>query len=333
MAQRLDIVEEKFLNTIKKEKLIEKGDVIVVGVSGGPDSITLLTCLNKYKSKLGCKIICAHINHLIREDSTEDEQFVENVCKKMAIPFYAKRVKVEELAKINKKGTEETGRKVRYDFFNEICKKENANKIAIAHNQNDNAETMILNLVRGSGMQGLEGIQPSKYGKYIRPLIYVSRKEIEQYCEKNQLHPRIDSTNKENIYKRNIIRNIIMPELRKLNPNIEESLSRTSILAKENNEFVEQYAKKEYESIESKKNSNEVEIDLKKFNQENISIKQIIIRTAIEKLTGTTRNISKSYIDNIISMANNNIGGKHIEFNKIQVGVTKGKIIFTKKEQ
>jgi len=182
-------------------------------------------------------------------------------------------------------------------------------------------------------MQGLEGIQPSEYGKYIRPLIYVSRKEIEQYCEKNQLHPRIDSTNKENIYKRNIIRNIIMPELRKLNPNIEESLSRTSILAKENNEFVEQYAKKEYESIESKKNSNEVEIDLKKFNQENISIKQIIIRTAIEKLTGTTRNISKSYIDNIISMANNNIGGKHIEFNKIQVGVTKGKIIFAKKEQ
>ena len=251
----------------------------------------------------------------------------------MDIPFYAKRVKVEELAKINKKGTEETGRKVRYDFFNEICKKENANKIAIAHNQNDNAETMILNLVRGCGMQGLEGIQPSEYGKYIRPLIYVSRKEIEQYCEKNQLHPRIDSTNKENIYKRNIIRNIIMPELRKLNPNIEESLSRTSILAKQNNEFVEQYAKKQYESIESKKNSNKVEIDLKKFNQENISIKQIIIRTAIENLTGTTRNISKSYIDNIISMANNNISGKHIEFNKIQVGVTKGKIIFTKKEQ
>ena len=182
-------------------------------------------------------------------------------------------------------------------------------------------------------MQGLEGIQPSEYGKYIRPLIYVSRKEIEQYCEKNQLHPRIDSTNKENIYKRNIIRNIIMPELRKLNPNIEESLSRTSILAKQNNEFVEQYAKKQYESIESKKNSNKVEIDLKKFNQENISIKQIIIRTAIESLTGTTRNISKSYIDNIISMANNNISGKHIEFNKIQVGVTKGKIIFTKKEQ
>lgn len=333
MAQRLDIVEEKFLNTIKKENLIEKGDVIVVGVSGGPDSITLLTCLNKYKSKLGCKIICAHINHLIREDSTEDEQFVENVCKKMDIPFYAKRVKVEELAKINKKGTEETGRKVRYDFFDEICKKENANKIAIAHNQNDNAETMILNLVRGCGMQGLEGIQPSEYGKYIRPLIYVSRKEIEQYCEKNQLHPRIDSTNKENIYKRNIIRNIIMPKLRKLNPNIEESLSRTSILAKQNNEFVEQYAKKQYESIESKKNSNKVEIDLKKFNQENISIKQIIIRTAIESLTGTTRNISKSYIDNIISMANNNISGKHIEFNKIQVGVTKGKIIFTKKEQ
>ena len=99
MAQRLDILEQKFLDTIKENNLIDEGDVIVVGVSGGPDSITLLTCLNKYKEKLKYSIIVAHINHLIRKDSTEDERFVENACKKMNIKFYAKRINVLQIAK------------------------------------------------------------------------------------------------------------------------------------------------------------------------------------------------------------------------------------------
>mgnify|MGYP003532760316 CR=1 FL=1 len=147
MGKRLDIVEEKFLNTVRDYNLIESGDVIVVGVSGGPDSITLLTCLNKYKEKFNYKIIVAHINHLIRKDSTDDEQFVENYCKKNDIPIFIKRAKVEEIAKKEKRGTEETGRRIRYEFFNDVLKKNNANKIAIAHNMNDNAETMILNLI------------------------------------------------------------------------------------------------------------------------------------------------------------------------------------------
>ena len=103
MAKRLDKLEQNFLDTIKENNLINKGDVIVVGVSGGPDSITLLTCLNKYKDYLGAKLICAHINHLIRKDSTEDEQFVENVCEKMGIKFYVKRAEVEKIAKEQKR--------------------------------------------------------------------------------------------------------------------------------------------------------------------------------------------------------------------------------------
>ena len=144
MAKRLDAVEEKFLNTVKENNLIDFGDKIVVGVSGGPDSLTLLSLLLKYKEKFNIEIIVAHVNHLIRKDSTEDEQFVENFCKKNGVKFYCKRVNVLEIAKKEKKGTEEVGRKERYKFFREICKKENANKIAIAHNMNDNAETMIL---------------------------------------------------------------------------------------------------------------------------------------------------------------------------------------------
>lgn len=326
MAKRLNIVEEKFLDTIKNNNLINSGDKIVVGVSGGPDSLTLLTLLNKYKSKFNYEIIVAHVNHLIRKDSTDDEQFVENYCKKNGIKFYYKRVNVQEIAKQQKKGEEEVGRNERYKFFDEICEKENANKIAIAHNMNDNAETMLLNLIRGTGLNGLEGIQPSQYNnRFIRPLINCNRNEIEDFCKENNLEPRIDSTNKENIYKRNIIRNKLIPFLKELNPNIIETLSRTSVIIAENNEFIQKEAQKNFNKITELK-SNLVEIDLKDFNKMPIAMRKAIIQLSIDKLNGNIRNISKKNIDDIIKLAENNIGNKYIIYKNIKAEVKKGKL-------
>lgn len=313
--KRLDPVEEKFLNTIKENNLINEGDVIVIGVSGGPDSITLLTCLNKYKNKFNCKLIVAHINHLIREDSTEDEQYVENFCKKIDVPVFIKRVDILKLADEWKKGTEETGRIIRYEFFDEIAKKEKANKIAIAHNMNDNAETILLNIIRGSGLSGLEGIQPYKYNKYIRPIINCTREEIEEYCKKNNLMPRIDSTNKENIYKRNIIRNELIPYLKKINPSIVETLSRTSRIVKENNEYIGKQAKVTYERIATETEKT-VEFKLADFNSQEKAIQNMLILTAIKRLTGDIRNIEKSNIDDIVKLAQRKIGNKHMVINK-----------------
>ena len=289
MAQRLDVLEEKFLKTVKENNLIKENEVIVVGVSGGPDSIALLYCLNKFKKMLKYKIVCAHINHLIRKDSTDDEKFVENECKKLEIPFFKKREDIEALSKKLKKGTEETGRKVRYDFFDEVSEKVGATKIAIAHNMNDNAETMLLNLIRGAGMQGLEGIQEVEYGKYIRPFINISRDEIEKYCEKNHLNPRIDSTNKENIYNRNIIRNEILPKIKEINPNIVESLSRMSKIIREHNSFIKDYTMKVYNDI-SHISVGEISFDVKEFNKQPKTIKQNLVLLSIEKLLGSTRN-------------------------------------------
>lgn len=326
MAKRLNIVEEKFLDTIKNNNLINSGDKIVVGVSGGPDSLTLLTLLNKYKSKFNYEIIVAHVNHLIRKDSTDDEQFVENYCKKNGIKFYCKRVNVQEIAKQQKKGEEEVGRNERYKFFDEICEKENANKIAIAHNMNDNAETMLLNLIRGTGLNGLEGIQPSQYNnRFIRPLINCNRNEIEDFCKENNLEPRIDSTNKENIYKRNIIRNKLIPFLKEFNPNIIETLSRTSVIIAENNEFIQKEAQKNFNKITELK-SNLVEIDLKDFNKMPIAMRKAIIQLSIDKLNGNIRNISKKNIDDIIKLAENNIGNKYIIYKNIKAEVKKGKL-------
>lgn len=328
MAKRLDKLEQNFLDTIKENNLINKGDVIVVGVSGGPDSITLLTCLNKYKEYLGITVICAHVNHLIRVDSTEDEQYVENMCEKMGIKCYVKRENIEELAKEQKKGTEEVGRKIRYDFFDEIAKKENANKIAIAHNMNDNAETMLLNIIRGTGMQGLEGIQAEEYGKYIRPLINCARAEIEEYCEKNNLQPRIDSTNKENIYKRNIVRNKILPQMKEINPNIVENLSRLSKIIKSENSYIKNEVKNIYNRIATL-SLGKIEIDIHEFQKLELSLKQNLILYAINQIAGSTRNIEKINIDDIIEMSNRNIGNKYIMLNKnIKISIKNKKIIF-----
>ena len=153
-------MKNKVIETIKKYKLIEAGDKIVLGVSGGPDSISMLNILNEIKDEFDFKIYVAHINHLIREEAIDDEKFVENYCKKNDISFFCKRAEVQKIAETQKIGTEEAGRNVRYEFFEEVCSKVGANKIAIAHNKNDKIETIIMHLLRGSGLSGLKGMQP-----------------------------------------------------------------------------------------------------------------------------------------------------------------------------
>ena len=178
-------------------ELIKSGDKIVLGVSGGPDSMCMLDIIRELKEKeiIDFDIYVAHINHMIREEAIEDEKYVQDYCQKYNIECYIKRADVLRIADENKIGTEEAGRKVRYDFFEEVLRKTGANKIAIAHNKNDKIETIIMHLLRGSGLSGLKGIQPIRDNKYIRPLIECERQEIEQYCEERKLHPRIDKTN------------------------------------------------------------------------------------------------------------------------------------------
>ena len=140
-----------------------------------------ILCKIKKENEINFDLVVAHINHMIREEAIDDEKYVEDYCKKNQIKFYAQRIDVKKYANNNKIGLEEAGRKLRYDFFEEVMKLSQANKIAIAHNKNDKAETIIMNIFRGSGISGLKGIEPERCNKYIRPLIECERKEIEQY--------------------------------------------------------------------------------------------------------------------------------------------------------
>ena len=318
-------------NTITKYNLIEYGDSIVVGVSGGRDSMTLLSILLKLKEELSLKIYVAHVNHGIRENAKIDEAYVREFCKKNNIQCFVKKADIIRLSKEEKRGVEETGRKVRYDFFEEVLKITGANKIAIAHNLNDNAETIIMHAIRGSGISGLKGIEP-KSGKYIRPLIETSREEIEEYCVNNNLEPRHDESNDDNTYTRNKIRNIVIPYLKEeFNPNIVESLNRMSEIIKEEEGFIQKETRKIFEEIVLTSEENKIEYNIKIFNIQERVIQKRLILLGIQEIVGNTKGIEKVNIDDIIKLCNNNIGNKFIEPTKgVRVGI-KNKRIYIEK--
>lgn len=327
------MVRETILNTIKKYNLIDPNDIIVVAVSGGPDSMCLLDNLVYLKEQLKIKqIVVAHLNHMIREEANSETEYVKTYCKSKNIECYIKFVDVIKIAEKQKIGTEEAGRKERYNFFEEVSKKVNANKIAIAHNCNDNAETVFMHLLRGSGISGLCGIKPYREGKFIRPLIKCKRNEIEQYCEDNKLYPKYDKSNNDNTYTRNRIRNELIPYIQKeFNPNIIETIDRLSELVLNEEEYMEKVINNTYEDILIEEKIGSITLDLKKFNLLEYVIKTRLILYITKKIFGTANGIEKKHVEDIIVLCGNNIGNKFLTPNKnLKITVRNKKIYFEK---
>jgi len=226
--------------TIQKHKMIQSGEDVAVALSGGMDSVSLLFVLHELQKELDFFLSAVHINHQLRgDDSDDDELFCKNLCERLNIKFTVLTYNINEIAKKNKKSIELTARKIRYDSF-ELLK---ADKIATAHNQNDFLETVILNLIRGTGIKGLCGI-PAKRGKIIRPLLYSSREEILKYIFENNIDYVHDKTNDETVYTRNKIRHGIIPRLKEINPKVEETVQKMSARLLEADDYIESEAKK-----------------------------------------------------------------------------------------
>lgn len=323
-------MKEKVLKTIQKYNLIEENNKLVVGVSGGPDSMALLNVLLEFKEEgtLIFDMVVCHINHGIRIEADSDEEFVANFCKQNNIPFFVKKIKVEELALKEKIGTEEMGRKERYAFFEEILKQTGANKIVTAHTANDNAETVLMNILRGSGTSGLKGIE-AKREKLIRPLIDCTREEIEAYCEQKNLSPRIDKTNLENVYTRNKVRNLLIPYIKEnFNPNIIETINRLSDLSKQEDEYLEKQTAIVYQKTVVEEQKHQIILDLKSFNLQETVIKSRLVLYTINRLFGTRNGIEKKHIEDILLLCSNNIGNKFLIPNKKVKILVKNKKIF-----
>ncbi len=323
--------EEKVLETISQFNMIESGDRILAAVSGGADSVCMLHILNRLKNTMGFELFCVHLNHSLRGEAADnDERFVAELCKELGIKFFARKVDVNELAKAEKLTVEEAGRKARYDFFRELSLKHKLNKIATAHNQNDNAETVLMRIIRGTGIDGLSGIPHIREDGVIRPVLDISRSEIEGYCQKYNLNFCTDATNADNDYTRNKIRNQLIPYIEKeFNPSFCGALSRLAETATEDSNFLDGYAKRLYARLANPMPSKKpiaLHIDSLRFLEKSVAVR--IVRLAAAEAVKEIK-LSKTHIEDIFKLLDNETGSSINLPQGLNAGISYGWLTFT----
>ena len=229
---------QKVWNFVKEHNLIHKNDSILLAISGGSDSVFLLHFFSVIKNHLNLNLVAAHLNHSLRgEDSDKDEKFVDKICNDLNIKLVTRKVDVREYAKANKLNIEEAGRILRYSFFNETKEQYRLNKIATGHTSDDNAESIVFNLIRGTGVSGLAGIA-IRNEAIIRPILCLTKSEILDFLNENKIKYIIDKSNLSTDFSRNLIRLKVIPELKKINPALSETLLNTSNLFKSLRDFL-----------------------------------------------------------------------------------------------
>ncbi len=272
------------------------GDRVVVAVSGGPDSVCLLDILYQLKDDFGLQLVAAHLDHGLRPDEDEAEtRFVKSLAESLQIPFETK--KAGGLMTQQGSSLEERARHVRYRFLEEALQKFSARKIAVGHNLNDQAETVLMRLIRGSGSSGLAGIPPLRNEKIIRPLIEVSRKEIESYIEQRGLKYVTDVSNLESRYLRNSIRLELLPQLRKYQPRIVELLGQTAGIMRRDEECLEEMTKAWIKGQGESGEGRELRFHLSSFKKLPEALKNRVIRYAVRETGGTLRRVSLRHIE------------------------------------
>lgn len=323
----------KVYNTIEKYKMICQGDSIVTGVSGGPDSMCMLHILLRLKDKFDLSIFAAHLNHQFRgKEADDDAIYVRDICHEWGIQTFIKVFDVPAYAKENGLSSEEAGREIRYELYDEVMKKVGGQKIAVAHNMNDHIETIFMNLLRGSGIEGLKGIEAVR-GQIIRPLINAERDEIEEYCRINKISPRIDKTNLEPIYGRNKIRLELIPYIKDtFNPNIMSTLNRFSDIAVLENDYMDKEAEKSFfEVAESYENG--IKYCINKLDNLHPALQRRVIRIGLEKLLGSLKGIEYKHIEEILKILHDNTGAAAVLPRNIRAYVSYENLIIGPKNE
>lgn len=287
------------------------GDKVIAGVSGGADSVCLFLMLLELREKIGFDLIAVHVHHGLRgEAADQDQRFVEALCEQHRIPLEIFRVNLESIAKKRKQSLEEAGRMVRREAFDSVCKKYGGNKIALAHHQNDNAETLLWNLSRGTGLDGLGGIRPVN-GKFIRPLLCMNRKEIEEYLAKRKQSYCIDETNAGTDYTRNKLRHLVLPILEEqVNSAAVRHMNETMEQIWELQEYMQEQVEAAYQECvqEHFEKACWIQIQQKSFETFPELIKKMVIRKGMEQVGGKKRDLSHKHVDVMMELMNKQVG-------------------------
>lgn len=297
------MVYDRMKKTVLDHQLIQEGDGIVVGLSGGPDSVCLLHTLYRLSKEIRIKIYAVHLNHMIRGlDAFLDSLYVMKLCQSLYIPCFVRAIDVPKYCQDNKLGLEDGARRLRYQIFSEVRDRMGANKIAIGHNKNDQAETILMRIMRGTGLQGLRGIEYKRRDGVIRPILDLDRESIEAYCLEHKLLPRIDATNLEAIYSRNKIRLKILPYMKsEFNDNIIDSIVRMGDSLRSDSDYINSQVDKiaEY-AVKTYSDGSYIFVDYIKDSHP--AIKNRLIIGAIRSLLGNVTSIEKKHIDEVLEL-------------------------------
>lgn len=282
--------------------LTDIGDSILLGLSGGADSVCLLFILYELREELGISISAVHVNHCIRgEEADRDELFCRNLADRLGVPFKSVRVDVPAIAKAEGLSCEEAGRKVRYEIFNTTAVEMGCNKICVAHHMNDSAETFLFQLFRGSRLNGLSGIRPMN-GNVIRPLLCLTRNDIEEYLEDIEESYVTDSTNLSEDYSRNLIRNTIFKEAEKIQPRVISHISDTASYISKVTAFMDRMAENVYKDTTEETGTDEISISIPKLKEADPLLAEMVVYKAICKVAGRKKDITSEFVESCIAL-------------------------------
>ena len=299
------------IKTINKHSMLKGGETVLVGLSGGPDSVCLLTVLHRIKDDFHLTIRAVYVDHNLRPGETPSEiAFCRDFCGKMKVDFRVKSVDVKGYVKTYKLNKQEAARELRYKAFYEAAQETSADKIALAHNADDQAETVFMRLVRGTGPSGLTGI-PAKRGALIRPLIEIERGEIEDFLESEHIRSIIDSSNLQTDYFRNRFRLMIMPELKKMNPGLIQSVNRTVSILQEEERYLGIIVTKTLMKMISRKTERRIELFLSPMEAMDIVILRRVLRRAVNETEGL-KGIGFIHIEDIIRLIKDGKSGDRL---------------------
>jgi tRNA(Ile)-lysidine synthase len=304
---------EKVKKAIEQQNLICRADKILIGVSGGADSVALASILQSLRATLGVQLVIAHFNHKLRASADADQRFVEGLAKRFNVPF----ISAGWTGK--RSSSEESSREKRFAFFIRAAMKTNADSVALAHTMNDQAETVLMRILRGSGLQGIGAIRPKNkmHGMtFIRPLLGFQRQEIETYLRGQKLRFRIDPTNLKPFFYRNKIRLDLLPYIaKKYNPNIHGSLVNLADISSTDFDYLEQAAVKIFKQL--------VRIDFKKrcvsfavsgFNRQHLSMKRMLIRMAYAEIKGDMNQLTLAHLREVDDLLEKRLRGAIVHF-------------------
>lgn len=322
--------------TIAAYDMLQAGDSVLVGVSGGADSVALLYLLSALSSSLSIRLGVAHLNHSLRDaDSDRDAEFVDALAGELGLPCYVSKRNVRMVQEADKLGLEAAARRVRYAFFYSTADAHGYTKIATGHHQDDNAELILMDLLRGCGPRGISGIPPVRDGRIIRPLIGLSRSQIIDFLTEKGLAYRSDASNRDTRFLRNRIRHQLIPDLEATyNPRLVDTLNRLARITRSEDAWVEDLIRPVFKmAVLPEEHGNRLALSLPAIGQQHIAVQRRMIRKGIARVKGDLKRITLSHIEAVVHLLAKGIADRCLDLpDRIRVCLREDRLVFSKEE-